>query len=152
MTIGLFLILFFLRGGYSPEAGLCTAPWISYNGRCYQLYRSQKTWSDAQIACRKEEGDLVSIHNVEEQSFIFSELVPTDELWIGLNDRTTEGLFDWSDQSAVRFTSWEFGKPGVEENQEDCVLIRGQGSWNDNQSLNTMIICVKHFLCPQHWP
>uniref|UniRef100_A0A3P9IWG7 Mannose receptor, C type 1b n=1 Tax=Oryzias latipes TaxID=8090 RepID=A0A3P9IWG7_ORYLA len=121
--------------GNKKKAGLCTAPWISYNGRCYQLYRSQKTWSDAQIACRKEEGDLVSIHNVEEQSFIFSELgyVPTDELWIGLNDRTTEGLFDWSDQSAVRFTSWEFGKPGVEENQEDCVLIRGQkGNWADS--------------------
>uniref|UniRef100_A0A3P9LTA8 Mannose receptor, C type 1b n=1 Tax=Oryzias latipes TaxID=8090 RepID=A0A3P9LTA8_ORYLA len=119
----------------APEAGLCTAPWISYNGRCYQLYRSQKTWSDAQLTCRKEEGDLVSIHNVEEQSFIFSELgyVPTDELWIGLNDRTTEGLFDWSDQSAVRFTSWEFGKPGVQENQEDCVLIRGQkGNWADS--------------------
>uniref|UniRef100_A0A3B3BT12 Macrophage mannose receptor 1-like n=2 Tax=Oryzias melastigma TaxID=30732 RepID=A0A3B3BT12_ORYME len=119
----------------APGTGSCTAPWMSYNGRCYQLYRSKTTWSDAQLTCRKEGGDLVSIHNVEEQSFVFSELgyAQTDELWIGLNDRTTEGLFDWTDHSAVRFTSWEFGKPGVRANREDCVLIRGQkGNWADS--------------------
>lgn len=49
-----------------------------------------------------------------------------DELWIGLNDKKAEGLFDWSDHSTVRFTSWEFGKPGLISVQEDCVLIRGE--------------------------
>lgn len=49
-----------------------------------------------------------------------------DELWIGLNDKKEEGLFDWSDHSTVRFTSWEFSKPGLISVQEDCVLIRGE--------------------------
>lgn len=48
----------------------------------------------------------------------------TDELWIGLNDRRTEGLFDWSDHSTVSFTSWEYGKPTVSSDTEDCVLMR----------------------------
>ena len=49
----------------------------------------------------------------------------TDELWIGLNDRKTEGLFDWIDYS-VSFTSWEFGKPATSTDIKDCVLIRGE--------------------------
>ncbi|XP_070700691.1 macrophage mannose receptor 1-like [Pempheris klunzingeri] len=116
------------------ETGFCSAPWIPYNGHCFHLRRTQKTWTDAQRECRKEEGDLVSIRNVEDQSFVISQLgyVSTDELWIGLNDKKTEGLFDLSDHSTVSFTSWEFGKPAVSTDQEDCVLIRGEnGNWAD---------------------
>lgn len=50
----------------------------------------------------------------------------TDELWIGLNDRTTEGLFDWSDHSTVSFITWDNGEPDAATGTEDCVLIRGQ--------------------------
>lgn len=50
----------------------------------------------------------------------------TDELWIGLNDIRTEGLFDWSDHSTVSYTSWTYGKPTVSINTEDCVLITGE--------------------------
>lgn len=55
---------------------------------------------------------------------IFAE--STDELWIGFNDRKTEGLFDWSDHSTVSFTSWEFGNPAASSDINDCVLIRGE--------------------------
>uniref|UniRef100_A0A3B4XF49 Mannose receptor, C type 1b n=1 Tax=Seriola lalandi dorsalis TaxID=1841481 RepID=A0A3B4XF49_SERLL len=116
------------------ETGFCSSPWISYNGHCFHLNRTQKTWSEAQRECVLEGGDLVSIRNVEEQSFVISQLgyASTDELWIGLNDRKTEGLFDWSDHSTVSFTSWEFGKLAVSTDIKDCVLIRGEkGNWVD---------------------
>ncbi|XP_053186721.1 macrophage mannose receptor 1-like [Scomber japonicus] len=112
--------------------GFCSNPWIPYNGHCFYLQQTQKTWSDAQTECRKEGGNLVSIGNVEDQSFLISQLgyAPTDELWIGLNDRKTEGLFDWSDHSTVSFTSWGYGEPTVSTDLEDCVLIRGEsGNW-----------------------
>uniref|UniRef100_A0AAQ6IJ87 Mannose receptor, C type 1b n=1 Tax=Anabas testudineus TaxID=64144 RepID=A0AAQ6IJ87_ANATE len=119
----------------TAETGFCSRPWIPYNGHCFHLDRTQKTWSDAQKACRKEGGDLVSMHNVEDQSFVISQLgyASTDELWIGLNDKKTEGLFDWSDHSTVSFTSWEYGKPGVGTDIKDCILIRGEnGNWDDH--------------------
>uniref|UniRef100_A0A8C9WX26 Mannose receptor, C type 1b n=1 Tax=Sander lucioperca TaxID=283035 RepID=A0A8C9WX26_SANLU len=109
-------------------------PWIPYNGHCFHLNRTQKTWDDAQRECRNEGGDLVSIHNVEDQSFVISQLgyTSTDELWIGLNDKKMEGLFDWIDHSTVSFTSWEFGTPAVSTDIKDCVLIRGEnGNWAD---------------------
>lgn len=52
--------------------------------------------------------------------------VSTDEVWIGLNDRKTEGLFEWIDHSTVSFTSWERTSPIVNGNNEDCVLMRGE--------------------------
>uniref|UniRef100_A0A8C3ALJ6 Mannose receptor, C type 1b n=1 Tax=Cyclopterus lumpus TaxID=8103 RepID=A0A8C3ALJ6_CYCLU len=129
------------------EQGFCSAPWIPYNGHCFHLHRTIQTWSGAQKECRKESGDLVSIRNVEDQSFVISQLgfASTDELWIGLNDIQTEGLFDWSDHSTVSFTSWEFGKPTVSTDTDDCVLIRGEnGNWADRScSEKHGFICMK---------
>lgn len=58
----------------SVEQGFCSDPWIPYNGNCFHLNRTPQTWSNAQRECRKEGGDLVSIHNVEQQSFVISQL------------------------------------------------------------------------------
>ncbi|XP_063741471.1 macrophage mannose receptor 1-like isoform X2 [Eleginops maclovinus] len=119
----------------AADTGFCSAPWIPYNGHCFNLNRTQKTWPDAQRECRFEGGDLVTIRNVEEQSFVISQLGYTsnDELWIGLNDRSTEGQFDWIDHSTVSFTNWEYGKPAVQTDLKDCVLIKGEnGNWADS--------------------
>lgn len=64
--------LFFIFS--APETGHCSGHWVPYNGHCYYLDRTQKSWTGAQRACRQEGGDLVSIHNVEEQSFVISQL------------------------------------------------------------------------------
>lgn len=56
------------------EQGFCSDPWIPYNGHCFHLNRSLQTWANAQKECRKEGGDLVSIRNVEDQSFVISQL------------------------------------------------------------------------------
>lgn len=56
----------------------------------------------------------------------FLSTASTDELWIGLNDRKTEGLFEWIDSSTVSFTSWEFRKPKVLTDTNDCILMRGE--------------------------
>ncbi|XP_030015951.1 macrophage mannose receptor 1-like [Sphaeramia orbicularis] len=131
----------------APEAGHCSSPWIPYSGHCFYLNRIKKTWTDAQRECRKEGGDLASIRNVEDQSFMISQLgyESTDELWIGLNDRRTEGLFEWSDHSVVHFTSWTYGELYDSANAEDCVLIKGEnGNWADRRCEERHgFICMK---------
>ncbi|KAM9332480.1 macrophage mannose receptor 1-like isoform 2-T2 [Pholidichthys leucotaenia] len=118
------------------DPSFCPKNWVPYGGNCYYLERTKRTWRDALVACRKEEGDLASIHNIEEQSFIISQCgyLPTDVLWIGLNDQRNQMLFEWSDQSYVTFTQWESGEPSHLINaQEDCVVIRGKyGKWSDH--------------------
>lgn len=53
--------------------------------------------------------------------------MPTDVVWIGLNDRRNQMLFEWSDNSHVTFTQWDVDEPSHATNlQEDCVHIRGK--------------------------
>ncbi|XP_036377634.1 macrophage mannose receptor 1-like [Megalops cyprinoides] len=120
----------------TDQHSVCPSHWVPYAGHCYYLQRTKKLWRDALAACHKEGGDLASIHNIEEHSFVISQIgyLSTDELWIGLNDQKTQNLFEWSDRSHVTFTKWQTGEPTHGTNmQEDCVLIRGkEGKWADS--------------------
>ncbi|XP_024910181.1 macrophage mannose receptor 1-like [Cynoglossus semilaevis] len=131
------------------DLSFCPSHWVPYSGNCYYLERNQKKmWREAVSACHREGGDLASIHNIEEQSFIISQsgYLPTDVLWIGLNDRRNQMLFEWSDNSHVTYTRWQSGEPSHAANlQEDCVLIRGKdGKWSDHMCEKTLgYICKK---------
>ncbi|XP_034003884.1 macrophage mannose receptor 1 [Trematomus bernacchii] len=118
------------------QPSFCPSHWVPYAGNCYYMQRTKKMWREALDACHKEGGDLASISNIEEQSFVISQsgYLPTDELWIGLNDQKNQLLFEWSDHSHVTFTQWQPGEPSHATNlQEDCVLIRGKdGRWADH--------------------
>nr|XP_006119616.1 macrophage mannose receptor 1 [Pelodiscus sinensis] len=114
----------------------CPEGWLPYTDYCYVIHRDPKVWKEALTSCRKEGGDLASIHNIEEHSFIASQLgyKPTDELWIGLNDLGIQMYFEWSDKMPVTYTKWLQGEPTyANSRQEDCVVMKGQdGYWADN--------------------
>ncbi|XP_059828140.1 macrophage mannose receptor 1 [Hypanus sabinus] len=113
----------------------CPSGWQPYAGYCYSLQRSPKTWQQSLRACRKEEGDLVSIHNIEEEGFIFTLVaVPSiNGVWLGLNDLKMSMLFAWSDDTPVTFTYWGYGEPSHRSNRdEDCVMMNAtSGNWAD---------------------
>ncbi|XP_072364675.1 macrophage mannose receptor 1 [Scyliorhinus torazame] len=113
----------------------CPDGWQPYAGYCYILRRDRKTWQQSLAACRKEEGDLVSIHNIEEHSFIITQLgyLSTDELWLGMSDLKMQMLFEWTDGSPVTFTAWLHNEPSHFDNKrEDCVVMRTKiGYWAD---------------------
>uniref|UniRef100_A0A8C1WGM9 Mannose receptor, C type 1b n=1 Tax=Cyprinus carpio TaxID=7962 RepID=A0A8C1WGM9_CYPCA len=130
------------------DTGFCHSPWIPYSGNCYLLHRKKQTWLEARDSCLREGGDLLSILSKEEQSFVITQLgyLKTDELWIGFNDRKTQMLFEWSDQSSIPFASWEVSEPSHSAvYPEDCVLMRGEeGKWADDICESTYgFICKK---------
>ncbi|XP_053915272.1 macrophage mannose receptor 1 [Cuculus canorus] len=113
----------------------CPREWVAYAGHCYRIYRMPKIWKEAQSSCRKEDGELISIHNIEEYSFTLSQLgyKPDDELWIGLNDFRVRMYFEWSDGTPVTFTKWQHGEPTHTQNKADCIVMMGEdGSWADS--------------------
>uniref|UniRef100_A0A8C0H605 C-type lectin domain-containing protein n=1 Tax=Chelonoidis abingdonii TaxID=106734 RepID=A0A8C0H605_CHEAB len=120
----------------------CPEDWLPYTGHCYMIHREPKVWKEALASCRKEDGDLASIHNIEEHNFIVSQLgyKPIDELWIGLNDLRIQMYFEWSDKMPVTYTKWLHGEPTTANSrQEDCVVMKGQdGYWADS-------VCGKKF-------
>ncbi|XP_075068019.1 macrophage mannose receptor 1 [Mixophyes fleayi] len=120
----------------------CPPTWISYAGNCYSLHKETKIWKEAMLSCRKEEGDLASLHNIEEASFVTSqfEFEHIEYVWLGLNDLKVQLFFEWSDGSPVTYTVWQRGEPShLDNRQEDCVaLYTKDGLWADK-------MCEKNF-------
>ncbi|NWH78351.1 MRC1 protein, partial [Piaya cayana] len=114
----------------------CPEGWLPYGDHCYMIHRDSREWKEALISCNESNGNLASIHNLEEHGFILSQLgyEDADELWIGLNDFNTRMYFEWSDGTPVTYTKWLRGEPTHSINsQEDCVIMAGKdGYWADS--------------------
>ena len=99
----------------------------------------------AQYQCECTGGyTLANSPSAEVNTFLTS-LVGSEDAWIGLNDKTTEGTYLWSDGSALgTYINWKDNQPNsdsaVRENQ-DCVKIEGDnnGVWDD-------VLCTKSLI------
>jgi cysteine-rich repeat protein len=104
------------------------------------------SWDEAQSFCLAGGGHLVTISSKAENDFLYKTLMPflgpTSPRWIGINDKTTEGVFVWASGEPVTFTFWNSGEGGVNAS-EDCGEQRWlDGRWNDkNCSLAQLFIC-----------
>uniref|UniRef100_A0A3B5ME80 C-type lectin domain-containing protein n=1 Tax=Xiphophorus couchianus TaxID=32473 RepID=A0A3B5ME80_9TELE len=130
-----FSFLCILQSGL--DTGYCSAPWVPYNGHCFRLYQNAQSWSGAQMACRKDGGDLASIRNMEDNSFVTSELGYGTPIFISIFLLVkNQDVFEWT--STVNFQHWLDGEPNNKNNVESCVEFSSRdwdesGSWNDNQ-------------------
>ncbi|KAM4755920.1 brevican core protein isoform 3-T3 [Cyanocitta cristata] len=121
-------------GGSSCERPLrrCSPSWDSFQGACYKHFPTRRSWEDAETQCRHYGGHLATILTPEEQDFINDQY--REYQWIGLNDRTIEGDFQWSDGSPVLYENWHPGQPdSYFLSGENCVVIvwHDGGQWSD---------------------
>ena len=75
---------------------------------------------------------LVTIHNHEENVYV-QHRNNGERNWIGLNDRSVEGSFVWTNHELSNFRSWALRQPNNWRN-EDCVHTLGAKhgyTWND---------------------
>ncbi|XP_069805541.1 brevican core protein isoform X2 [Dendropsophus ebraccatus] len=105
----------------------CLEDWDTFQGFCYKHFYDRKSWEEAETQCREYGGHLVSIVTPEEQDFVNNKY--KDYQWTGLNDRTIEGDFQWSDGNPLLFEKWKQGQPdSYFLSGEDCVVM----GWHDN--------------------
>nr|XP_021387865.1 brevican core protein isoform X2 [Lonchura striata domestica] len=121
-------------GGGSCERPLrsCSPGWDSFQGACYRHFSTRRSWEDAESQCRHHGGHLAAILTPEEQDFINDQY--REYQWIGLNDRTIEGDFQWSDGSPLLYENWHPGQPdSYFLSGENCVVIvwHDGGQWSD---------------------
>lgn len=139
------------------NAGCVEMPGCSSDCSIYFLNPTSLTGADAQNFAQSLGANLVSIQSQTENECVLTSLnnlgyASNEVVWIGFNDETTEGTFEWYDQSPITYTNWAPGEPN-NAGDEDCVQIypagASPGTWNDlpcNSSNSMSIIEVN--LCP----
>jgi hypothetical protein len=61
-----------------------------FEGSCYLLVGTSRTWADAEQDCKNKGGHLASVHSEEENTFIFNLPTSPIKLWIGGTDAAAE--------------------------------------------------------------
>ena len=139
--------------GTSDNASVCPCDVEYYDGDTtlpYMFCTDAQSWSDAQTTCDTYGYHLLTIDDDTENGWAddTADTYSTSKWWIGLNDRTTEGTFEWEDGSTVSYTNWQSGEPNNGSGgsgNEDCVQLNRYHplqTWNDEPCSDTF-----YFVC-----
>jgi hypothetical protein len=140
--IGIIFLVTPLLAGRAAAVDTLSEPIVNpANGHLYILL-DQSNWTDAEAEAVRLGGHLATIDDAAEDSFIFDTFSTfggqNRNLWIGLNDQASEGVFEWASGDPVGYVNFDIdsGQPDNFQN-EDFVHIFGAGSslppgkWND---------------------
>ncbi|XP_031601762.1 brevican core protein isoform X1 [Oreochromis aureus] len=111
---------------------MCEPGWEKFQGYCYRHFSKRQSWEAAEQHCRMCGGHLLSVMTPEEQDYINEKY--REYQWIGLNDRTIEGDFRWSDGNPLLYENWYKGQPdSYFLSGEDCAVMvwHDGGRWSD---------------------
>ncbi|XP_078598051.1 collectin-10-like [Branchiostoma floridae x Branchiostoma japonicum] len=112
-----------------------------WQGICYKVLKTPKTFSRAASTCRRDGGTLAMPRDAETNAFLLS-LFTSDvrdkrAVWFGLHDQREEGSFGWVDGSEIgTYNCWATGQPDNKGGIEDCVCYsaytsRGRHSYRE---------------------
>ncbi|KAJ8043122.1 C-type lectin domain family 17, member A [Holothuria leucospilota] len=102
--------------------------WNEWNGSEYKLISTSQTWEESRQLCESNSSHLVTIENKEENIFVRKMVWLCYQFrwtWIGLNDRTTEGIWKWSDGTVSTYRNWGVGGASG-GHADDCVAMFGE--------------------------
>ncbi|XP_073803000.1 secretory phospholipase A2 receptor-like [Danio rerio] len=106
----------------------------------YLLIPQNKNWSDAQLYCRENHTDLVSIRNEEENTLVKNNGTQSNTaFWIGLlNDNV-----NWRDGGPSAYRNWfqEF-----EQSRPNAFMRLTDGRWTRADINNNYPLCYKSFI------
>ena len=107
----------------------------------YQFFREDKSWTEAQQACRGKGGYLAVVTSEEELNRIIDLALANgvEKVWLGCHREN--GQLVWENNETVNFYAWGPGEPsqydaGDNVSEDYLLLWRLNGAWVYNDSRN----------------
>ncbi|XP_070535379.1 macrophage mannose receptor 1-like isoform X1 [Ptychodera flava] len=124
-TVTDLLIVCLLIGQISGGSTDCATGWTKSQDSCFKIFQVDEVrkqtlnWNAAAAYCRERNATLASFSNQEQETFVFraTRLRWNTNVWIGLNDISTEGVYNWSDGSALTYFNWAYNR---NDDAKDC--------------------------------
>ncbi|XP_023930930.1 macrophage mannose receptor 1-like [Lingula anatina] len=114
---------------------------------CYQINTNSLSWSEAQLQCKHNGGEMASITSLQEQQHIAARIraIPdTKYFWIGGNALWRDYGWVWNDGASMAFLNWEAGRPHYAKNADCMEMDALSGVWRDENCHNRRgYICKK---------
>lgn len=132
------------------DESVCSCPVVSIGASTYAFCRTNRlSWANARLACTAFGYDLVTIEDATENAALAAEVLARDleDAWIGLNDQTTEGTFEWSSGSPAAYRNWIPDQPSGTLHEDCTQIVNGDagavpGQWNDARCVED-----RYFIC-----
>ncbi|XP_028973548.2 ladderlectin isoform X3 [Esox lucius] len=109
----------------SPADSSCPDGWDEYSDKCYVYVPIKATWPEAERNCLLLGGNLVSVQDHSEYTFLLSVIEKSSRkdqrAWVGATDAIQEGLWLLSDGSRLNYHNWSEGQPSNYKGQEHCM-------------------------------
>jgi PKD repeat protein len=124
------------RSNYDPP--------IMWNGSVYFWVWNYDRWLSAENDAQSIGGHLVAINDALENNFIYGLANANGQtIWIGYNDRDTEGDFVWSNGDTTSYTNWNTNEPNNSGNEDVTEFYSFSGRWNDANENNRRYYVVE---------
>ena len=116
----------------AAEPDACpSSEWKQYEDMCYWNSNFRLQWDEVSRVCNEmfPGSTMVSIHDLDLNSFIAEDLTNYVETWLGLRRDSSYGSWTWTDGSPFDFNNWYGGDPAWSE--EGCAVTNwnGLGDW-----------------------
>ena len=109
---------------------------VTVGNECLMLFTTtRRTWADASTACTNVQARLAILDTAAKHTAAKA-LAGATDVWIGLSDTATEGVYRWVDPAVpFVFSMWNANEPsnGAGQYEEDCTVIAGATArdWDD---------------------
>jgi hypothetical protein len=93
-----------------------------YRGHYYEL-TDPTSWWQAEQQAMEWGGHLVTINDREEELWLRGQFGSNEFFWIGFNDISVEGSWEWTSGQPVTYTNWAAGEPNNWDGPENVAVM-----------------------------
>ncbi|KAL3966450.1 regenerating islet-derived protein 4 [Sarotherodon galilaeus] len=120
----------------------CPDGWFSYGSRCFKFINSPKSWISAEEYCNSLGGNLASVANPREYSFLqqMTQTAGRTTAWLGGFWLQNQWL--WIDREGFYYTNWYSQSSS---STYSCLYLQSAYGWSNTQCTSSNpFICSKN--------